>query len=101
MKMMIVTILLLLSASMFSQNRYELIDEGKNREFLSDTISKMAVQDIITDKPFTVIDGQPFRYQDLESEKLKLYQAEIVSIISLDKQKSTSVFGKFGEAVLL
>ena len=60
---------------MFSQIKYELIHKGKNREFLSDTISKMAVQGIITDKPFVIVDGQPFRYQDLESEKLKLSQA--------------------------
>lgn len=98
MKKIISIVLLLLSISVYSQNRYELTDEGTDKQFLSDTISKMATNGLITDKPIVVIDGQPFRYQDLESEKLKLSKKEIVKIMPIDRQKGINIFGTYGEA---
>ncbi|POY41113.1 hypothetical protein C3L50_00875 [Flavobacterium alvei] len=98
MKKTISTIILLLSFSIYSQNRYELVDEGKDKLFLSDSISKMAVKNLITDKPIVVIDGKPFRYQDLENQKLLLNKAEIEKIVAIDKQKGIAIFGSFGEA---
>jgi hypothetical protein len=101
MKKIISTFFLLLSFSIYSQNRYELVDEGNDKLFLSDSISKMAIKSLITDKPIVVIDGIPFRYQDLETQKLQLSKAEIAKIVAIDKQKGINIFGNFGEAGVL
>ena len=101
MKKIISTIFLLLSFSIYSQNRYELVDAGNDKLFLSDSISKMVMKSLITDKPIVVIDGKPFRYQDLESQKLLLSKAEIAKIVAIDKQKGINIFGNFGEAGVL
>jgi hypothetical protein len=77
------------------------VDEGNDKLFLSDSISKMAIKSLITDKPIVVIDGKPFRYQDLESQKLLLSKAEIAKIVAIDKQKGINIFGNFGEAGVL
>lgn len=98
MKNIILTTLLLLSFSIYSQNRYELTDEGNDKVYLSDSIAKMAVEGLITDKPIVVIDGIPHRFQDLESRKLSLSKTEIAKIIAIDKQKGISIFGNYGEA---
>ncbi|NHL02472.1 hypothetical protein [Flavobacterium turcicum] len=98
MKKIISTFFLLLTFSIYSQNRYELVDEGNDKLFLSDSISKMAIKSLITDKPIVVVDGIPFRYQDLENQKLQLSKSEIAKIIAIDKQKGISIFGNFGEA---
>lgn len=68
MKTFIISIISLLSFSVYSQNRYELQDEGKEKLYLSDTISKMAEKKIITSEPIVVIDGVPYRFQDLEKK---------------------------------
>ena len=101
MKKIISTLLFLLSFSIYSQNRYELIDEGKDKLFLSDSISKMAEKGMITDKPIVVVDGKPYRYQDLENEKLSLLKIEIDKIVAIDKQKGINIFGNYGEAGVL
>ncbi|MBP6550943.1 MAG: hypothetical protein KA228_07635 [Flavobacterium sp.] len=101
MKKIISTLFLVLSFSIFSQNRYELVDEGNDKLFLSDSISKMAIKSLITDKPIVVIDGKPFRYQDLENQKLLLSKTEIEKIVVIDKQKGISIFGNYGEAGVL
>jgi predicted nuclease with RNAse H fold len=98
MKKIITSALLLLSITIYSQNRYELIDEGKDKEYLLDTILKMAIKGLVTDKPIIVVDGKPFRYQDLETKKLELSKSEIAKIIPIDKQKGINIFGEFGEA---
>lgn len=101
MKTFIIAIISLLSFSMYSQNRYELQDEGREKLYLSDTISKMAEKKTITNSPIIVIDGVPYRFQDLEKEKLPLSKNEILKIIAIDKQKGISLFGSFGEAGVL
>ena len=101
MKKIISTLSFLLSFSIYSQNRYELIDEGKDKLFLSDSISKMAEKGMITDKPIVVVDGKPYRYQDLENEKLSLLKIEIDKIVAIDKQKGINIFGNYGEAGVL
>jgi hypothetical protein len=101
MKKIIITMFLLFSVTIYSQNRYELIDEGIDKIYLSDTISKIASRGLITDKPIVVVDGKPFRYQDLETEKLKLSKSEIVTIIPIDRQKGINIFGNYGEAGVL
>lgn len=98
MKKIISAAFLLLSLSIYSQNRYELTDEGNDKLFLSDSISKMAVKGLITDKPIVVIDGKPYRFQDLENQKLELSKVEIAKIIAIDKQKGINIFGNYGEA---
>jgi hypothetical protein len=98
MKKIISIILLLSSLSIYSQSRYELSDEGNGKFFLSDSISKMAVKGLITDKPIVVVDGKPYRFQDLENQKLSLTKVEIAKIIAIDKQKGVNIFGNFGEA---
>lgn len=98
MKNIILAAALLLSFSIYSQNRYELSDEGNDKLFLSDSIAKMAVKGLITDKPIVVIDGIPHRFQDLETQKLSLSKIEIAKIIAIDKQKGISIFGNYGEA---
>lgn len=101
MKTFIISIISLLSFSVYSQNRYELQDEGKEKLYLSDTISKMAEKKIITSEPIVVIDGVPYRFQDLEKNKLPLSKNEILTIIPIDKQKGINIFGNFGEAGVL
>jgi hypothetical protein len=98
MKPIIIAIILLFSFSMYSQNRYELQDEGQEKLYLSDTITKMAEKKIITNEPIVVIDGVPYRFQDLEKEKLPLSKNEILKIIAIDRQKGINIFGNFGEA---
>jgi hypothetical protein len=101
LKKIISTIFILLSFTIYSQNRYELVDKGNDKLFLSDSISKMAIKSLITDKPIVVIDGKPFRYQDLESQKLLLSKAEIAKIVAIDKQKGINIYGNFGDAGVL
>ncbi|MEO8237399.1 MAG: hypothetical protein ABI793_03330 [Flavobacterium sp.] len=101
MKNLIIILISLLSFSVYSQNRYELQDEGQEKLYLSDTITKMAEKKIITNEPIVVIDGVPYRFQDLEKEKLPLLKNEIQKIIAIDKQKGINIFGNFGEAGVL
>lgn len=101
MKKIILGIICLLSFAMYSQNRYELLDEGKEKLFLSDSISKMAQSGLITNQPIVVINGKPFRYQDLEKQKLPLSKIAIEKITAMDKQKGITIYGNFGEAGVL
>ncbi|MGV8993486.1 MAG: hypothetical protein ACOH1O_05240 [Flavobacterium sp.] len=101
MKKVFLGIISILSFSMFSQNRYELLENGKEKLFLSDSISKMAENGIITNHPIVVINGRPFRYQDLEKQKLPLSKISIEKIVPIDKQKGINIYGNFGEAGVL
>ncbi len=92
---------LFLSITVFSQNRYELSDEGKDKLYLSDSIAKLAKAGKITEQPIVVVDGIPHRYQDLENEKLVLSKMEIKKIIALEKQKGINIYGNYGEAGVL
>ncbi|WP_426486046.1 hypothetical protein [Flavobacterium sp. 2] len=98
---LITTALLLATISAFSQSRYELSDKGKEKFYLSDSISNLAKAGKITDKPIVVVDGIPHRFQDLEKEKLVLSKMEISKIIAMDKQKGISIYGTYGEAGVL
>ena len=101
MKNIILGIISLFSFSIYSQNRYELLDKGKEKLFLSDSISKMAQKGLITNQPIVVINGKPFRYQDLEKQKLPLSKMAIDKIVAIDKQKGINIYGNFGEAGVL
>ncbi|MFH6993016.1 hypothetical protein [Flavobacterium sp. FlaQc-48] len=101
MKNFTLIIISLLSFSIYSQNRYELQDNGKEKNYLSDTITKLAENKIITKEPIVVIDGIPYRFQDLEKEKLPLSKNKIQKIIAIDKQKGINIYGNFGEAGVL
>lgn len=57
--------------------------------------------EIVTDKPIVVIDGKPYRYQDLENQKLSVSKNEIVKIMPIEKQKGKNIYGEFGEAGVL
>lgn len=92
---------LFLSITVFSQNRYELSDEGKDKLYLSDSISNLAKEGKITTQPIVVLDGIPHRYQDLEKEKLVLSKIEIKKIIALEKQTGVKIYGNYGEAGVL
>jgi hypothetical protein len=70
MKKIITTVFRLLTISIYSHNRYKTVDEGNDKFFLSDSILKMAIKSLITHKPIVVIDGKPFRFQDLGSQRL-------------------------------
>ncbi|MFV5698926.1 hypothetical protein ACM55H_11215 [Flavobacterium sp. ZT3R17] len=48
-----------------------------------------------------VLDGIPYRFQDLEKEKLPLLKNEIEKIIAIDKKKGINIYGNFGEAGVL
>jgi hypothetical protein len=98
MKKIILGIITLLSISIYSQNRYELLENGKEKLFLADSISKMAQNGLITNQPIIVINGKPFRYQDLEKQKLPLSKMAIEKIVAIDKQKGINIYGTFGEA---
>ncbi|MGO4906689.1 hypothetical protein [Flavobacterium sp. W20_MBD1_R3] len=98
MKKIILGIITLLSISIYSQNRYELLENGKEKLFLTDSISKMAQNGLITNQPIIVINGKPFRYQDLEKQKLPLSKMAIEKIVAIDKQKGINIYGTFGEA---
>ncbi|KRD58620.1 hypothetical protein ASE40_20085 [Flavobacterium sp. Root935] len=89
---------LFVSVTAFSQNRYELSDEGKDKFYLSDSISDLANAGKITPHPIVVVDGIPHRYQDLEKEKLVLSKIEIKKIITLEKQAGLKIYGNYGEA---
>lgn len=101
MKKLLVAIITILSSSIYSQNRYELLENGKEKLFLSDSISKMAESGLITNHPIVVINGKPFRYQDLEKQKLQLSKVSIEKIVAIDKEKGISIYGNFGEAGVL
>src|SRR3970282_2967614 len=98
MKKVILGTIILLAFSIYSQNRYELLENGKEKFFLTDSISKMAQSGLITNQPIVVINGKPFRYQDLEKQKLPLSKMSIEKIIAIDKQKGINIYGTFGEA---
>jgi hypothetical protein len=101
MKNLIITIISLLSFSIYSQNRYELQDEGTEKLYLSNSITEMADRKIITTEPIVVIDGVPYRFQDLEKEKLPLSKKEIINIVPLDREKGIKIYGSFAEAGVL
>ncbi|MDQ6469061.1 hypothetical protein RB619_00310 [Flavobacterium sp. LHD-80] len=101
MTKLITATLLLATVSVFSQSRYELSDEGKDKFYLSDSIAKLAKTGKITAQPIVVVDGIPHRFQDLEKEKLALSKIEIAKIIPIDKQKGISIYGNYGEAGVL
>ena len=101
MKKLLVGIISILSLSVYSQSRYDLLENGKEKSFLSDSISKMAAGGTITNQPIIVINGKPYRYQDLEQQKLPLSKIEIEKIVALDKEKGISIYGSFGEAGVL
>lgn len=98
MKKIIFGIFTLLSFTIYSQNRYELLDNGMEKLFLTDSISKMTQIGLITNQPIVVINGTPFRYQDLEKQKLPLSKMAIEKIIAIDKQKGINIYGIYGEA---
>ncbi|MCR4030593.1 MULTISPECIES: hypothetical protein [Flavobacterium] len=85
------------TVTVFSQNRYELSDEGKDKLYLSDSIANLAKAGKITDHPIVVVDGIPHRYQDLEKEKLALSKIEIAKIIPLQKQTGINIYGNYAE----
>ena len=101
MKKICLVIFSLLSFSIYSQNRYELLDKGNEKLFLSDSISKMARKGLITNQPIIVINGKPSRYQDLENQKLPLSKMAIEKIVVIDKQIGINIYGSFGEAGVL
>jgi len=98
MKTVLIAIISLLSFSMQSQNRYELQDQGKDKDYLSDFITQMAERKVIQTEPIIVLDGKPYRFQDLEKEKLPLYKNQIEKITLLDKEKGIAIYGNFAEA---
>lgn len=97
MKTIIIAIISLLSFSMYSQNRYELQDQGKDKFYLSEFITQMAERKMIKTEPIIVLDGKPYRFQDLEKQKLPLYKNQIEKITLLDKQKGIAIYGNFAE----
>lgn len=101
MKKVILGFVVLLSLSTYSQNRYELLDKGKEKLFLSDSISKLAESGLIKNQPIVVINGTPFRFQDLENQKLKLSKFAIEKIVALKKPVGISIYGSYGEAGVL
>lgn len=101
MKKMILIILFSHSYFVLSQNRYELNDDGNDKNYLSDSISVMAKDSLITDKPIVVVDGVPYRYQDLENKKLNVFKAEIESIVLIKKNVGIALYGNFAEAGVL
>ena len=101
LKIVILGIISILSCSTYSQSRYELLDNGNEKFFLSDSIAKMTESGLITDQPIIVINGIPFRYQDLEKQKLPLSKIAIEKIVAIDKQKGINIYGNFGEAGVL
>lgn len=101
MKTIITSIIALLSFSIYSQNRYELKNEGTEKLYLSDTITKMAQNNTITNQPIIVVDGIPYRFQDLEKQKLELSKEEIQKIVPLTKPVGISIYGSFAEAGVL
>lgn len=101
MKQIILTFITLLSFSIYSQNRYELLDKGIEKLFLSDSISKMAESGLIKNQPIVVINGIPFRFQDLENQKLPLSKFAIEKIVALKKPVGISIYGSYGEAGVL
>ena len=101
MKKVILAIITLLSFSTYSQNRYELLDKGKEKLFLSDFISKMVESGSITNQPIVVLDGKPYRFQDLENQKLPLSKLAIEKIELLKKPVGISIYGNYGEAGVL
>jgi hypothetical protein len=101
MKKVILAIIVVLSFSTYSQNRYELLDKGKEKSFLSDFISKMAESGSITNLPVVVVDGKPYRYQDLENQNLPLSKFAIEKIELLKTPVGISIYGSYGEAGVL
>jgi len=101
MKKVILVFIVLLSFSTYSQNRYELLDKGNEKIFLSDFISKMTESGSITNQPIVVLDGKPYRFQDLENQKLPLSKLAIEKIELLKKPVGISIYGSYGEAGVL
>ena len=58
----------------------------------------MSKRGLITNHPIVVINGKPFRYLDLEKQKLPLSKMAIEKIVAIDKQKGINIYGSFGEA---
>lgn len=101
MKKSILLIITLLSFSTYSQNRYELLDKGEGKLFLSDFISKMAASGNITTEPIIVLDGKPYRFQDLENQKLPLSKMAIEKIEILKKPVGIAIYGHYADGGVL
>lgn len=98
MEKIIFGFIILISLSIYSQNRYELLENGNEKFYLTDSISKLAKSGLITEHPIVVIDGKPFRYEDLKKQKLPLSKIAIETITPIDKEKGISIYGTYGEA---
>ena len=61
----------------------------------------MAESGSITNQPIVVLDGKPYRYQDLENQKLLLSKKAIEKIELLKKPVGISIYGSYGEAGVL
>lgn len=101
MKLKSLIVFLFFSYLANAQSRYDLLDHGSNKFFLADSIAKLAQRGQITKQPIVVINGIPFRYQDLEKQKLHLSKPAIAKINAIDKQKAIAIYSNYGEAGVL
>jgi hypothetical protein len=95
-------LILLFLTSGCANNRYLLIDIGKDRRFLVAAIDKAAKTGEISQKPMIVVDGIPYRYdKELKNNRLQLGKKDIKQIDIVKKDVAIKIYGDEAKSGLL
>ena len=94
MKRIFGILILLFLISGCANNRYLLIDKGKDKRFLVEAIDKAAKTGETSRKPLIVVDGIPYRYtKELKKERLQLEKKDIKQIDIIKKDAAIKIYG--------
>ena len=81
-----------------SDKRYLLTDKTNDNKYLYEFIDKSVKEGKISNKPLLVIDGYPFKYDDLNKNRIQIAKADIEDIVCLSKNGGEEViYGSSGE----
>jgi len=85
-----------------ANNRYLLIDKGKDKRFLVAAIDKAAKTGETSRKPLIVVDGIPYRYnKELKKERLQLEKKDIKQIDIIKKDVAIKIYGDEAQSGLV
>ncbi len=80
-----------------TKNPYSLSDGNENKNYLINYISKLEEENLITDKPLLVLNGEAYSYDELKKLDLELYRNDIDSIYAYFKKNDNGAQVIYGE----
>ena len=79
-------------------NRYVLLNDIENKNFLIDVIKDYQKQGLVGNKPIIVLDGIPHRYNyELKDSTLSITKNEIETIEVLKKDAANQIYGQYAK----